>query len=216
MARKELLKKYVLFFMGLLLNAFGVAFVTKASLGASPIATIPYSVSLILTNMSLGSWVIIFNLLLVIIQCIIQRKGINKFQTGLEILIAFLFGYIIDLSMLCLQPFIPASYAVKLISLAAGCCIIACGAYLEVIADVVMLPGDAFVSTIAKAAHKEYGEIRILSDIAMSAIAGIICLLCLHELSGVREGTIISALLVGNLVKACSKLINNLTTGQHC
>ena len=99
----------------------------------------------------------------------------------------------------------------KLCSLLIGCCIIAFGAYLEVIADVVMLPGDAFVRAIAKAVKREYGGVRIISDISMSVVAGILCLIFLHQLSGVREGTIISALLVGNLVKIFSRLFARVT-----
>lgn len=208
MSRKELVKRYCVFIVGLILNSFGVAFVTNAELGTSPIAAIPYSLSMILTSLSLGTWVIIFNVGLVAVQFTIQRKEANKFQIVLEVIIAFFFGYGIDLSMLCLQALHPTAYIFKLISLVAGCCIIAFGAYLEVIADVVMLPGDAFVRAIAKAVHKEYGGTRMCSDITMSVIAGVLCLIFLHQLSGVREGTIISALLVGNLVKLYSRLFS--------
>ncbi len=210
MGRKELVKRYFIFFFGLILNSFGVAFVTNANLGTSPIASIPYSLSMIITSLSLGTWVIIFNLGLIVVQTAIQRKEADKFQLFLEVIIAFFFGYGIDLSMLCLRAFHPISYLSKLIFLVIGCCIIALGAYLEVIADVVMLPGDAFVRAVAKAVHKEYGQTRMISDISMSVIAGAICLIFLHKLSGVREGTILSALLVGNLVKIYSKLLRNL------
>lgn len=210
MSRKELVKRYCIFIIGLILNSFGVAFVTNAELGTSPIAAIPYSLSMIITSLSLGTWVIIFNVGLVAVQFAIQRKEADKFQIVLEVIIAFFFGYGIDLSMLCLRAIHPDAYILKLISLAAGCCIIAFGAYLEVIADVVMLPGDAFVRAIAKAVHKEYGSTRMISDISMSVTAGVICLIFLHELSGVREGTIISALLVGNMVRLYTRLFSGM------
>ncbi len=211
MSRKELVKRYLIFILGLIFNSFGVAFVTNADLGTSPIAAIPYSLSMIVTSLSLGTWVIIFNVALVAVQFAIQRKEADKFQIILEVIIAFFFGYGIDLSMLCLQALNPTTYIFKLISLVVGCCIIAFGAYLEVIADVVMLPGDAFVRAIAKAVHKEYGSTRMISDISMSVTAGAICLIFLHKLSGVREGTIISALLVGNLVKIFSRLLAGMS-----
>ena len=210
MSRKELVKRYFIFILGLVFNSFGVAFVTNAELGTSPIAAIPYSLSMIITSLSLGTWVIIFNVGLVAVQFAIQRKEADRFQIVLEVIIAFFFGYGIDLSMLCLQALHPTAYIFKLLSLIVGCCIIAFGAYLEVIADVVMLPGDAFVRAIAKAVHKEYGGTRMISDISMSVTAGAICLIFLHELSGVREGTIISALLVGNLVKLFSRLCSGM------
>ena len=206
--KSDTLRRYIIFFLGLLTTSFGVAFVTKATLGTSPIAAIPYSLSLILPVLSLGTWVVLFNLLLVVIQVAIQRKDTNKFQVFLEVIMAFLFGYGVDLAMLFLRKLSPEIYGLKLLVLLIGCFILAFGAYLEVIADVVMLPGDAFVRAIARAVRKEYGTVRIISDITMSVIAAIMCLIFLHQLSGVREGTIISALLVGNLVKLYSRKLD--------
>ena len=206
--KSDTLRRYIIFFLGLLFNSFGVAFITKATLGTSPIAAIPYSLSLIIPVLSLGTWVVLFNLLLIVVQVAIQRKDTNKFQVFLEVIIAFLFGYGVDLAMFFLQKISPEAYGFKLLILLIGCLILGFGAYLEVIADVVMLPGDAFVRAIARAVRKEYGTVRMISDISMSAIAAILCLIFLHQLSGVREGTIISALLIGNLVKFYSRKLD--------
>ncbi|HEX3076522.1 MAG TPA: YitT family protein, partial [Lachnospiraceae bacterium] len=40
MEKKELIKRYVVFLIGLYINSFGVCFITKASLGTSPISSI--------------------------------------------------------------------------------------------------------------------------------------------------------------------------------
>ena len=212
MSRKELVKRYIFFLFGLAFNSFGVAFITRADLGASPIAAIPYSLSMILTSLSLGTWVVIFNLLLIVIQVSIERKNADKIQVILEVVIAFCFGYGVDLSMLCLKLFHPQAYIAQVLSLLLGCCIIAFGAYLEVAADVVMLPGDAFVRAIAKKVKRQYGTTRMISDISMSVAAAVLCLVFLHKLSGVREGTIISALLVGNLVKVFGRILGPVIT----
>lgn len=207
MNKREMIKRYLIFCVGLVLNSFGVAFVTKAALGTSPIASIPYSLSMVISGLSLGTWVIIFNVFLVLLQVLIQRGLGDKVQILLEVIIAFFFGSGVDLSMLCLEFFAPQSYAVQLLSLVVGCAIIALGAYLEVVADVVMLPGDAFVRAIARAVKRKYGMVRVISDTSMSVVAGVICLAFLGELTGVREGTIISALLVGNMVKLFTRFL---------
>ena len=123
-----------------------------------------------------------------------------------------MFGYFIDLSMLLLTAFAPEAYPLRIISLLMGCMIIAFGAYLEVVADVVMLPGDAFVRAIAKVAGKEYGGVRVISDVSMSAVVAVLCLVFLHSLSGVREGTVIAALITGNIVKAFTKSLSGLSS----
>ena len=55
MSRKELVKRYLVFIFGLVFYSFGVAFVINAELGTSPIASIPYSLSMIITSLSLGT-----------------------------------------------------------------------------------------------------------------------------------------------------------------
>ena len=45
-SRKIALSRYGWFTAGVLLNAFGVALITKAALGTSPISSLPYVLSL--------------------------------------------------------------------------------------------------------------------------------------------------------------------------
>ena len=42
----EKAKRYVVFVIGLFINALGISFITKADLGTSPISSIPYTLSL--------------------------------------------------------------------------------------------------------------------------------------------------------------------------
>ena len=211
MKRKDLPKRYLVFAFGLLFNAFGAAFVTKATLGASPITSIAYSLSLILPRLTIGNWSILFSLLLIALQIVLLKREANKAELLMQVVISFTFGYLIDFSMFVLTAFHPRMYAAKLGALAVGCVIIAFGAYLEVIADVAMLPGDAFVRAVQKVSHMEYGKIRVISDVSMSTIAGVLCLIFLHELSGVREGTFLIALGAGNLLRLFMKWFEKLT-----
>lgn len=210
MSYRELSKRYLLFFFGLIFNAFGVAFVTKAALGTSPIAAIPYSASLIWTVLTMGQWTALYNLLLVASQLVIAKK-VNKVELLIQAVIACLFGHFIDVSMYILTAFHPDLYLLKIISLLIGCTIIAFGAYLEIVADVAMLPADAFVTAIARRLGKEYGIIRVCSDVTMSVVAAAICWIFLHSFAGVREGTIISALITGNIVKVMAAKLVRLT-----
>ncbi len=43
-------RRYAIFLLGLFICSFGVACTTKAGLGTSPVAAIPYTVSLIMCN----------------------------------------------------------------------------------------------------------------------------------------------------------------------
>ena len=206
MSKSELIKRYLVFFLGMLCVSFGIAFATKAELGTSPLSAIPYSLSLIIPRFSIGNWTIVFSIGLVLSQLIMLGKEANKKELLLQAVISFVFGYVIDFAMFCLSALTPTNYGIQLLFILAGCIGLSIGAYLQVVASVVMLPGDGFVTAISKKTGKEYGAIRVISDISMAVIAGIMCLAYFHKLAGVREGTLIAALVVGNLVKIWSKI----------
>lgn len=201
------MKRYCIFLIGLLFNSFGVAFITKASLGTTPIASIPYTLSLIVPELSIGNCTIMISMILILSQVVILRKKAKWPDIVLQIPISFLFGYVMDFSMWILQSFDPESYLIKLISLLLGCAIISFGAYFEVVADVTMLPADGFSNAIAKVTNKEFGTVKLITDSSQAAIAVILGVLFLHRLAGVREGTVIGAVLIGNMVKAMSRII---------
>lgn len=208
---KMIVWRYFLLLVGLFFNALGVSLVTKAALGTSPLAAIPYSLSLVVNQLSLGEWTIIFSLFLIVGQILFEIDQLKWSEIMVEILLSFIFGDLIDWTMSWLRHVIMQNYWQSLLLLLFGCLVISLGAYFEVIADVAMLPGDAFVRAISRYFNIEYGKIRVMSDISMSVIGAIICLTFLSNLSGVREGTLISALVVGNLVKLLLKVAKPLT-----
>lgn len=208
MRKKELIKRYSVFFVGLLLTALGVAYITKASLGTSPISAIPYSLSLIIPQLTLGNWTIIFSFLLIALQWLLLKSEANKAELILQIVISFVFGYFIDFWMFCLSFFEPSVYITQFVFLLIGIVIISFGAYFQMIGGVVMIPGDAFARASAKVLKKTYPQLRLWCDIAMTAIAAALCLIFLHQLTGVREGTIVASLLIGNIVKIIKKLLS--------
>ena len=53
---KTIIKQYLLFLTGLFIASMGVAFSTIAGLGTSPVASLPYSVSLVSSLFSFGGY----------------------------------------------------------------------------------------------------------------------------------------------------------------
>ena len=53
---KKIISRYCLFIVGLFIASVGVAFSTIAGLGTSPVASVPYSVSLLWNVLSFGMW----------------------------------------------------------------------------------------------------------------------------------------------------------------
>ena len=195
-----------MFLVGLLFNAFGVAFITKADLGTTPIAALPYTLSLLMPKLTLGNFTILISMLLIASQILILRNKGSLFDIILQIPISFLFGYVIDFSMWVLLNFTPQIYIIKFISLLIGSIIISFGAYFEVVGDVTMLPADGLSRAISIITNIEFGTIKFIADSSQAIIALILGIIFLHELAGVREGTIIGALLIGNMVKYIGRI----------
>ncbi len=197
------LKRYLLFFVGLFINALGVSLITKASLGTSPISSIPYVLSLKFP-LTLGNFTIIFSILLILLQILILRKNF-KMENILQIPVSIAFGYFIDLTMYMFFWVNPENYLVKVIALLVGCMILGFGVYIEVVADVVMLPGESFVRAIVQTWNTNFGTTKIIFDSSMTIIAGVLSFAFWGKLNGVREGTIIAALLVGFIARLFGK-----------
>lgn len=195
----EKLKRYIIFFVGLFINSLGVSLITKAALGTSPISSIPYVLSLSFSY-TLGQFTILFSILLVLLQLLILRKNF-KFEHLLQIPISIAFGYFIDLTMKMLAFVNPQLYVVKILALFIGCLILGFGVYTEVLANVAMLPGESFVRAIVETWHTEFGISKIVFDVSMSLIAVGLSFFFTGKLQGVREGTILAALLVGFIAR---------------
>ena len=197
------LKRYILFLIGLFINSLGVSLVTKANLGTSPISSIPYVLSLNFP-LTLGNFTIIFSLLLIILQIIILRKNF-KLENILQIPVSIVFGYFIDFTMYLLVWINPQHYFIKLIALIIGCIVLGFGVYIEILADVVMLPGESFVRAIVQTWNTNFGTTKIIFDSSMTIIAGVLSFVFSAKLNGVREGTVIATLLVGFIARLFGK-----------
>ncbi len=204
----ETLKRYIIFLIGLFINALGVSFITKAALGTSPISSIPYTLSLGFSP-TLGQFTIVFSLLLILLQILILRRRFQKIQL-LQIPVSILFGYFIDLTMVMLFFVEPQNYPAKVVSLLIGCVILGFGVYTEVLANVVMLPGEAFVKSVCTAFHTDFGITKVCFDAGMTICAGLISLLLFSTINGVREGTVIAALIVGLIARFFGKKLSFL------
>ena len=204
----ETLKRYLIFLVGLFVNSLGVSLITKANLGTSPISSIPYVLSLNFP-FTLGNFTIFFSIFLIVLQLIILRKNF-KLEHILQIPVSIIFGYFIDLTMILFSWVNPEAYIMKIVYLLIGCLILGVGVYMEVLADVVMLPGESFVRAIVLTWKTNFGTTKICFDVSMSVIAAVLSFIFAGSQAGVREGTVIAALLVGFIARLIGKKLTFL------
>ncbi len=208
MNKTELAKRYLLFIVSLFFAALGVAFTKHAELGVSPISSVANVLNSRFDSLSLGTWLIIWNCVLIIGQIVILRKDFQLIQL-LQVPLSFLFGVFTDLGMWIVSP-IPADfYPVRLIMVITGIIILGFGISLSVIANVIMNAGEAFVKAVSDKIHKEFGNVKIAFDIICVITALALSLIFFDfTIVGTREGTVISALLTGVAVKFFNRKLN--------
>lgn len=206
--KTELIKRYIFLLAGLFVNGLGVSFITKAGLGTSPITSIPYTLSLGFTP-TVGMFTLVFNIFLVILQVILLRRNF-QLQNLLQLPIIALFSFFIDLTMSLLGFMQPETYAMKVVSLIVGCLILGFGVFMEMTANVAMLPGEATVRAVSDVFSTDFGKTKIAFDSSMTVIAAILSFIMFRHLDGVREGTIVAAILVGFIARLFKKYIGGI------
>lgn len=204
MSRLKIIIRYFIFITGLFFMGLGISLTTKSGLGTSPINSLPYVLSMIF-HLTLGQFTFLLSILFLIGEIIILRNDFPKEQF-LQVLVGPFFGLFVDLGMSIFSFLNPNIYIEKMIVLLSGCFVLALGVYLQVIANVIINPGEGLVKAIASKAEKRFGNIKIMFDSTLCIIAIVISLFTFGNIKGVREGTIICAVLVGSITKIYSAI----------
>lgn len=191
-------KKGAEFLFGTALNALGISLITKAYLGTSPLSSVPFVLSLGLEP-SFGTFTFILNMLFLLLQILLLKKSFPKMQF-LQIPVTIFFGFLIDVFMYMFQKIKPVYYFNSLVLLVIGCAVMAFGIMISVHADLVTTPGNSLVQALSNCTNIKFGNMKIALDCTLSAIAVVCSFLLFDTFRGVREGTLISAILVGMFI----------------
>lgn len=177
----------------------GISLTAKSNLGTTPIASVNYVLSLQFP-LTFGQFTFLLSMLFLIIEVLLLRKDFAREQYA-QVLVVPIFGLFVDLGMYLFSAVNPDVYAAKIITLLIACAILAMGIYLQVVANVLINPGEGVVKIIAEKTGIKFGYIKIMFDSTLAIIAIIISLYFFGTIKGIREGTVISAILVGYFTK---------------
>ena len=183
---------------------FGVALSVIADLGTSPISSLPFVLSVV-TPLSMGLVTFIMNMVFVLIQILILKKDF-KIWYLLQIPGLFLFSTFIDLNNSLLSGAVMDAYWQQFLVMLAGCVVLAFGVFLLIKADFIMMPGDFLIRIISKVAKKNFGHVKVCFDCLIVLAAAIVSFASLQCIVGIREGSLVAAVLVGFIVNFYSRL----------
>jgi cytidylate kinase len=115
----------------------------------------------------------------------------------LQLPVSFVYSACIDLAMMLCSFVQSEHYFAALLFTLLGCVFRAFGVSCQVVADVVMLSAEAFVKAVADVTKKEFSVLKLVSDAGMVVIAVVLSVLLFGHVEAVREGTLMTAVLVG-------------------
>ena len=210
----DTVRRYALFLTGLFISSMGVAFSTKAGLGTSPVASVPYSVTLVSSLLSFGSWLNLLSVIQILIQIVILKGKCNYAEIAIQTVLAFVYGYLTDFSCWLIRDISVTGYPMQFAFMLLGCVILAFGIWIQFRGGVAMLPGEAMNRAISQVTGRRYENVIIAFDAGYIAAAAVICLAFLGELKGVREGSLVAALAVGSLIKLFNRCFDRYTAAK--
>lgn len=208
---KQVIKNYALFLIGLFIASMGVALSAKAGLGTSPVASVPYSVSLVNHTLTFGWWLNMWSVLQIAVQIALLRKKCKPVEIIIQTVLAFVYGYLTDFSCKLISGLQANTYIMQFALMILSCFVLGFGIWIQFKGGVAMLPGEAMNRAISEVTGKKYENIKIFFDVLYIIVAAAICFIFIGKLEGVREGSIIAAVLIGNIIKLYNSLYNKLT-----
>lgn len=192
-------KRLVVYIIGLFLIALGATFSILASLGVSPVTSLPYALALI-TGSSVGVMTIIANFIYILVQVVLLKK-IEWKNFTIQLLITFIFGSFMDLTI-WLTSFLPEANSIWYIILyfVLSLIIVAIGLLFYFTANLPTMPYDTLTHVVATKWNIPFGKAKIMTDLINVIISLLLCLVTLQSFGSIGIGTFIAAYGIGKIV----------------
>jgi uncharacterized membrane protein YczE len=205
--KKRLFRRVFVYVLGLFILALGIAFTINSALGISSISLIPFVVSKIL-GIYMGICVTGLFVIFILLQIIILRKEFKLINLT-QLAVAYMFGFFVDTARLIVGDFYLPTYAGQLLMLAIGISLIVCGLTLYLEAKLISKPPEGLIlALVQKIPNSAFHRIKIIMDSTLVTIGIILSLVFLGGFYGIREGTLISAILIGKLMPLSKKCLS--------
>lgn len=208
--------RVLIYCLGLLSLAFGVAFSVNSNLGVSPVNSLPYVISRIV-NVQMGTCVTAVFCFYILLQILILGRKFNPVNL-LQIVFSTIFGYFVDFAKMVLGDFTIPTYFGQLTMLAISIPLIAVGIALYMDAQLVPMPMEGLSSCLADKFGMSFPNMKTIVDCLVVGIGLVLCFVFLGKLDGLREGTIITAVVTGKVIalikKPLSPILKKICFGE--
>lgn len=216
MTRKEriisFLWQHLLLLISLYIMTMGVAVCVRSGVGSSVISVLPYvfqsagAAGKDVPAFTIGQYTYIMNGILVLGQIAVLRRQFEAVQL-FQLLVGFVFGYLIDVNMSLTTWLLPTLLWQKAIAQFVGCCILGCGIALEVRCGSVTMPGEGFPVAISSVTGTPFPKVKIFVDTSLVVLGIIACyaFFSAWQWNIIGLGTLFAMFFVGMVVKTISR-----------
>ncbi|MFD0896536.1 YczE/YyaS/YitT family protein [Loigolactobacillus binensis] len=191
-------KHFACLIFGIALMAASVAMAKIALLGTSPISSVPNVLSE-LTPLTIGQWTIVYMVLLIILEWIVLGHYFD-WHNVIQIIPSAFFGVMIDTFVRLLHFLTTSNYLLQLLLTLLSIVLLATGVFFEVNSRTLMMAGEGITAAFAFRKKMAFGRMKVRVDVSMVLLALLLSFGFGRQLIGVREGTVLSALLSGRIV----------------
>ena len=207
---KPLLPRLLSYSLALVIMAFGISLSVASDLGVSPVSSLPFAVSVV-SGMSMGTMVTVFFVIYILFQIVFLRRDYKWINLS-QLLVSFVFGYLVDFANWIVWPRVmPVSYVTQLVTFVFSALFISFGLTLCVRAKIMVLPPEGVLLAIMERRPSlPFSHVKMGFDITLVVFAAGITLIFLGRLEGVREGTVLAAVLIGRMVPVHTRVIEGV------
>ncbi|MHA2789012.1 YczE/YyaS/YitT family protein [Corynebacterium sp. S7] len=184
--------------IGVTIMMGGVALVTLAGLGTSPISAVIWVLTLN-GGLSFGGWTAVWNVLLILIQLLILRGRFPKSGWWQLAALAVSSGTL-DTWMNLFSWVETDNYVLQLVTLFVGIFMLALGVSISVVPKLLFMPGEGLVVAVSTVTGWDFSKVKIGNDISLVVLAVLLSLILFGNIQGIREGTVIAAFMIGTVV----------------
>ena len=193
------MKRLGLYVLGLFFLSLGVSFSIQAGLGVSPVSSLAYAFSLTV-GLSIGITTVLANVLFIIIQAILIKQ-IKLKEFVLQLVIAFLFGIFMDVTLFIAQLLpTPEAIVVRCLYLIISLFVVASGLLGYFTAKLPLMPYDALTHVISERFKLIFSKAKITSDLLNVCVAGVVCLIFIQSFGSIGIGTLAAAYFIGKIL----------------
>ena len=205
------LKRLLIYVLGMYLMAIGVVFSSRSDLGVSPVSSLGNVLFQIGRSAGAPGFVNLGNCttgvfcLYLLAEALILGRDFKPAML-LQIAASLLFGQLVNLASAMLRALpAPGSYVMQMLYLLVSIPLVAAGVMLYLSPSILAMPGEGLSLAVSKKTGLSMGTSKTIFDCTVVALSAVASLLYFRGLVGVREGTVICALLVGFVFKLLQK-----------